>query len=149
VSANNRIVWSGMAELKAQLRQLPAHLTNEAHGIVTAAAMSAYGEIYAAYPEVTGNLKAGLAVDTGAGMKASSRALGANAVLVNRAKHAWLYDNGTGQRRSSTHANLGSMTPTHVFVRAAMKHRRAMYERLIWMLEQEGLRVRGSIDAAA
>ena len=115
---------------------------------MNAAAQGAYTDIYNAYPEVTGNLKAGLKIG-GGGMAASSRALGANAVLSNSAKHAWLYDNGTATRKSSTRKFLGRMTPTHTFVKAAIKHRAAMYERLRFMLEREGLTTRGSIDAAA
>jgi hypothetical protein len=148
MSADNRIVWDGLRELRAQLRELPAHLTNEASGIVNATVQAAYTEIYNAYPEgETGNLRAGLTIGSGT-MKASSRALGANAVLYNNAKHAWIYDNGTGPRRSSTRTRLGSMRPMHTFVRAAIKHRRAMYGRLAFMLEREGLIVRGSADAA-
>lgn len=143
-----RVQWTGLRELREQLRQLPQHLTNEASGIVQAAVQSAYTDIYNAYPAVTGNLRAGLTIG-GGGMRASSRALGANALLYNSAKHAWLFDNGTAERRSNTRTRLGSMKPTHVFVRAAMKHRRAMYARLVHMLEREGLRVTGSIDAAA
>jgi hypothetical protein len=151
----NRIQWTGLTELRAWLRNLPEHLTNEASGIVSSSVQHAFTEIYNGYPiGPTGNLRRGLKMrlpgEGGSGMRASSKALGVNAILYNHAPHAWFYDNGTATRRSSTRpGGLGYMKPTHLFVRTAIKWRTAMYARLVFMLEREGLIVTGSFDAAA
>ena len=88
-----KLVWSGLEEFKADLRNLPAALTEDAGVIVITAAEEAANAVVAAYPERTGNLRRGVGlknVDMGR--------FGAGAVVYNKAKHAWLYDNGTEAR---------------------------------------------------
>jgi hypothetical protein len=62
---------------------------------------------------------------------------GAGAISRNRAKHAWLYDNGSQARHYTTKSGAthdtgamwGKTPPTHVFVRTVIRKRRQMYER--------------------
>lgn len=139
--------WSGLEELKAQLRSLPADLAGEASGIVGAAATEARTEIalvYAAHVGPTGNLARGLQpVATVAGP------VSASARLKNTAKHAWLFDNGSQARHwlsgKSTGRMWGRTPPTHVFVATIIRRRRQMYERLKALLVEHGLTVSGDV----
>lgn len=138
--------WAGLEELRAQLRALPAELAAEASRIVLDSAEAARSEIDAGYPEVSGNLKRGLIVK-----RAAAGPYGAGAVLTNRAKHAWLYDNGTQARHYVTQAGKthptgrmwGKSAPTHLFVKTVIRKRRLMYERLKGLLQRHGLTVSG------
>lgn len=136
--------WDGLQELQAQLRTLPERLKQEAGGIVLAAGERARARIYDAYGEKSGDLRSHLYV------KASSQGLyGAGVLLVNNAKHAWLWDNGSEARHYTTkngvrHATgrmWGKSSPPHTFVRIAMDERERMYEELADLLRDEGLTV--------
>jgi hypothetical protein len=140
--SNNRLVWDGLAELRAQLRSLPRELAGEASDIVTGAADGAKSDIVAAYPERTGNLRDHVIVS-----KAPAGIYGAGAVVKSTAKHAWMFENGTQARHTALGANRGSMPPGHVFIPAVIRRRRAMYADLKALLVRHGLRVSG--DAAA
>jgi hypothetical protein len=145
--SNNRIVWSGLEELKAALRTLPAELAEEAGGIVLGAAEGAKAAIIAAYPARTGDLRKH--VTLGKGTKVGR--FGASTILKNNAKHAWIFENGSQARsyvtvRGKKHLT-GRMPPGHVFVPIVIQHRRAMYERLKELLVRHGLVVSG--EAAA
>lgn len=134
----NRIVWEGLDELRAALRALPDELAAEASGIVLAAAEAARQEIVDAYPHRTGALWSGMAVTTTAAGR-----YGAGAVVINRAKHAYIFEVGTQARHTSLGANRGSMPAGNVFIPRVIKHRRAMYEQLKALLERAGLEVSG------
>lgn len=138
--AGNRIVFDGLAELKAALRTLPAELAQEAGEIVKANAAEAAREIRADYPSRTGNLKNHVYVTN------EARQFGASAVVKNTAKHAWLYDNGSQARHTDIGANRGSMpaAPTgRSFVAHMIRRRRIMYQILKDLLVSKGLMVSG------
>lgn len=135
-----RLEWRGLDELKAALRELPAHLASEAQDIVFGAADAAAAEIVAAYPSRTGNLRKGVSV------KRQTSVFSTTATVINKATHAFIFENGTQARHNKIGANRGSMPPGHVFVPRVVRHRRAMYEGLKDLLEREGLMVTG--DAA-
>lgn len=136
--------FDGLAEFRAQLRQLPRELTDEAQEIVHDAAERAKAMAERGYPEVTGNLKKGLYVRVD---KRVSASFGARAVLVNVAPHSHLYENGSAVR-SFNGWNRGRMPqpPRHVFVPAAMRARREMYLRLRRLVEGKGFKVTGRAD---
>ena len=135
-----KVTWSGLAELRAALRNLPAALTADASTIVSKAAADAEAEIRAGYASHrrTGNLADHVVVKTlGAG------AFGISIQIKNTARHAWLFDAGTQVRHTAIGANRGSMPPGRVFVPAVIRHRRAMYAELKAMLVAHGLSVSG------
>jgi len=145
VSGTNQIVWEGLTELRAALRELPANLATEASGIVNDAAEGAKAEILAAYQahRRSGDLAAHLTLGRG-------RAIGrfsASTILKNNAKHAWMFENGSQARHHKLGGSTGSMPAAHIFIPTVMRHRRAMYARLAALLEYHGLSVTG--DAAA
>jgi hypothetical protein len=142
--ANNRIVWSGLEELKAELRNLPADLTKEASNEVRSAANGAAVKIRTAYGKHrrTGNLQESVEVD----QKSEGR-FSAAMVVKSTSPIAWLFDNGSQARHWASGKSTGQMwgrtPPTHVFVRTVMQARREMYEKLKAMLVRHGLMVQG------
>lgn len=138
--SNNRLDL-GLDELREALRKLPAELTGEASHIVEGAANGAAAQIKAAYPRRTGNLVNGVSVET-----VSSGQFSAGAIVKNKAKHAYIFDNGTQARHDAIGANRGSMPPGHVFVPAVIRKRRQMYEQLKDLLVRNGLQVSGDAE---
>ena len=146
--ANNRLVFDGLAELKAQLRALPAELTVEASRIVDATANAAATEIRTEYGRhnVTGDLQSGVVVT-----HVDQGKYAAGALVKSTSPHAWLFDNGSQARHyfsknGKTHSTgkmWGRIPPTHVFVRTVSKARRGMFGKLKDMLVRNGLIVTG------
>lgn len=134
MSASVRL--EGLDELRAELRSLPSELATEASGIVIEAAQSAKAAIH--YPRRTGKLADGLKVET-----VSAGQYGAGAVLKNTSKLAHIFENGSQARHTAIGANRGSMPPGHVFVPAAIRARRSMYDRLRALLVRHGATVSG------
>lgn len=132
------IQWTGLEELKAQLRTLPSDLTAEASGIVNGAGNSAKQEIEGAYPERTGDLRNHVSLST-----QSLGQFGAGVVVKNTSKHASIFENGTQARHTAIGANRGSMPPGRVFIPIASRWRRQMYEQFKAMLVRHGLTVSG------
>ncbi len=137
----SQVVWSGLEELKAQLRNLPADLTAEASGIVTDRAERAKQDIETSYPERTGNLRKGLRLGSGSNVGR----FGASTVLKNTAKHAWIFENGTQARHTDIGANRGAMPAGHIFIPIVIRQRRAMYADLKALIERHGFVVTGDV----
>jgi hypothetical protein len=139
--SNNRLVFDGLAELREQLRSLPADMTGEASNIIDATANGAAVEIRTAYGghRVTGRLQDGVVVT-----HVDKGKYSAGAIVKNTAKHAGIFENGTQARHTDLGANRGSMPPGHVFVPIVIRKRREMYGKLQAMLERMGLTVSGS-----
>jgi hypothetical protein len=135
------VTWSGLDELRADLRNLPAHLATEASAIVWFSASQAKADVVAGYTahRRTGNLADHVSVTTREGSP-----YGTAVVVKSSARHAWMFENGTQARHNSLGANRGSMPPGHVFIPAMIRHRRQMYVALQSMMERAGLRVSGS-----
>jgi hypothetical protein len=136
----------GLPELLEALRQLPEQLKMEAGAIIEGAAERAQAQIYQTYPKVTGNLRRGLALE-----RAESE-FGVSIQLLNKAKHAYIYEIGTAARHYITKENgvvhaTGAMPAGNVFVPIVIRNRTAMYEALARLIEAHGLEV--SVDAAA
>ena len=122
----NRFQFTGLRELKADLRRLPAELRDEGRAIVVDAANAAADELRSKYPEgPTGNLRRGVRV-----VQATEQTKFGIAMKVKSvAPHAIIYERGSELRRYRG-ASRGKMRPTHLFARTLSKHRREMYERL-------------------
>ena len=135
----SQLVWSGLQELKAALRNLPTELAAEATGIVSGRAERAMRDIETSYPERTGNLRKGLRLGSGA----SVGRFGASTILKNVSPHAWIFENGTQARHNDLGANRGAMPPGHIFIPIVIRQRRAMYHDLAALLERHGFTVSG------
>jgi hypothetical protein len=142
--ANNRIVWSGLEELKRELRNLPTELTKEASNDVRAAANGAAVRVRTEYGKhrVTGRLQESVEVN-----EQSSGRFGVKFVVRSTDPIAWLFDNGSQARHwvsgKSTGTMWGRTPPTHVFVRTMIKSRREQFEKHKEMLRRHGLIVLG------
>jgi hypothetical protein len=138
--ASNRLVFTGLSELRAELRALPAALTGEASSLVQGAATSAAAAIQTAYGahRRSGNLQDHVVVETRAAGQ-----FGAAMIVKATAKHAGLFENGSQARHTAIGANRGSMPPGHVFVPEIIRARRAMWGALADLLTRHGLRVTG------
>lgn len=134
-----RFEWSGLDELKAALRRLPAELAQEGGDIVVRRATEAKEEIvdrYAGHRE-SGNLESHVKVDV------DQRPTGASAVVKSTAKHAFIFEHGTQVRRDSKGRNRGAMPAANIFVPVMIRKRRAMNEDHANLLRQKGLEVTG------
>ena len=138
--SNNRLVFDGLAELRQQLRNLPAELTAEASNIVNATANSAAVEIRSEYGKhrVTGNLQAGVVIS-----HVDKGKFSAGAIVKSTAKHAAIFEIGTQARHTDLGADRGSMPPGNVFVPIIARRRRGMYQALKNLLARQGLTVSG------
>jgi bacteriophage HK97-gp10 putative tail-component len=142
VSASLR--WDGLAELKAQLRSLPADLTGEAIRIVEARANRAAADARSGYAAhvVSGNLQKGVTVTHFDRGKYS-----AGAIVKNTAPHASIFEHGTVARHYVTKNGAqhltGAMPAFNVFIPAMQRQRRGMYDDLIVMMQRHGLTVLG------
>jgi hypothetical protein len=130
----------GLDELREALKALPGELTREAGTIVLTAANATAQQVVAAYPTgPTGALKRGVGVET------RSDAVSAVAIVRNKARHAYIFERGTGPRRWKKNGkNTGSMPEGRVFIPIAMEQRRRMVAALIDLVERAGLKVSGS-----
>jgi hypothetical protein len=144
--AHNRFVWSGLAELRAALRTLPADLARGAAPVVTDAAEGAAAEVRSNYQAhaFTGNLAKSVQVKTMPG-----GGVGARAEVRASASHAHWFEYGTAGRQTSQGAYRGVMPaapPVHAFIPTVMAARRRMYRELGAVLERAGLEVSGNAD---
>ena len=117
----NQVVWQGLAELRAQLRQLPEDCTVEAARLVEGTANGAYVDIGGAYPRRTGNLRRGMRLQ-----KTERNGMVVKAAVKNVAPHANLFEIGTQARHTKLGAYRGSMPPGHVFVPRIVRARRRL-----------------------
>jgi hypothetical protein len=138
------MIWEGLDEFRAALRQLPAELTAEASHIVQGTANAAIVDMRAEYPE--GELRDKLfqsGVDRGT--------YGTGILIKNASGWAWHWDHGTKLRHThggarqghGTGAEWGGGAPPHTFGRIMAQQRRLMYEQLKAMMESHGLTVTG------
>lgn len=150
--ASTTVRWDGLQDLYKQLRNLPDDLVMQAANIVAFHAESAATDIEAAYPYgPAGRFRKGDPIEPGnlkAGMGAvglSGGRWGINYLVINRAKHAWIYEHGTRARHYYTVNGIrklvGSMPARPTFIPRVITWRRRMVDALAAMLERQGLRV--------
>lgn len=137
--SNNRLVFDGMSELRAALRQLPAELAGEAGRIIEGEANAAVTEMRQAYPVRTGRLMQSTVVS-----RVNRGKYASGAIVKNTSKHAHLFEFGTQTRQNAIGANRGAMPPGNVFVPAMIRARRRMYRALAALLERKGMTVTGT-----
>jgi hypothetical protein len=136
--AANQLRLDGVNELRAALKALPPELVREAGVIVHAQADAAAREMAGAYPVHTGNLRNHLRIEL------SGDAVSATARVRNTARHAAIFEYGTGPRRWASGKSTGRMPAGRVFIPIAMQRRRIMLSALIDLVERAGLHVSGA-----
>jgi hypothetical protein len=138
--SNNRIVFEGLDELRAALRQLPSDLAGEASNIVVGIANAAALNMRTLYGDhrVSGELQEKVVVE-----RLEVGKVAAGMVVKSASKLAGIFENGTQARHTALGANRGSMPPGHVVIPTAIAARRRMYEQLKDMLVRHGLEVSG------
>lgn len=135
---DNQLTINGLTELRAALQKLPPDLVREAAVIVDAQAEAAAREMIGAYPVHTGNLRNHVRVDL------HNDAVSATARVRNTARHAYIFEKGTGPRRWASGKNTGRMPAGRVFIPIAIQRRRIMLAALIDLVERSGLHVSGA-----
>jgi len=146
------LTWIGMKELLAELKKLPAELTELGTAIVKESAERAAAEVKAAYPigpgdddYEGGNLRKGVRVG---GKRTGQYAMGWT--VRSTAPHAHMFETGTQVRYNVSRnqmplkipAHRGFMPGSNIFVPIMVVRRREMYEDLTALLESAGLDVR-------
>ena len=105
--------------------------------IVWAHGQEAERRVYAAYPEVDGNLRRGVKLD-----KREAGPYGAAAVLRSRARHASLYEWGSETVRYTRKGiSRGRMPGFKVFVPIMQRQRRLMVQALVALVRRAGFTV--------
>jgi hypothetical protein len=137
--SNNRLTFPGLAELRAELRALPAALAAEAAHIVEGRANGAGATIKGGYPSRAGELRDKLEVEH------TRNPFGARSVVRNTSKHALPFEYGTQARHTKIGANRGSMPANPLFTQTVRRERRAMYSDLQAMVVRHGLTVTGDV----
>ena len=126
----------GLDELRAALKKLPADLQREAAVIVQAQAEQMAVDVQGAYPFVTGNLRSHVQVTL-----SSDAVGGVSARVKNTAKHAHIYEKGTGARAWKNGKSTGVMPANPTFIPIAILRRRVMTAALVDVVERAGLTV--------
>jgi hypothetical protein len=152
------LTWSGLEELKAALRALPADLAAEAGHLVQGAANGAAAEIKRGYPvraptprepkstaSKPGDLRDGLSVAV-----VTMGPYGAGAVVRNKDKTASWFEYGTQTRRTGKGYGRGAIVrpspPGRVFIPAVRAARRRLYADLADLVRRHGLTVSGRAE---
>jgi hypothetical protein len=123
----------------AELRKLPDDLATEAKAIVETHAIDFASRTQSGYPVgQTGNLKRGVT------KQIERMGVSVFALVRTRAQHAWLYDNGSKERRTRTGESRGSMPArpeAERFVPRAIRVRERMNMQLMDLVRRAGLEV--------
>jgi Bacteriophage HK97-gp10, putative tail-component len=146
-----KFFWTGLEELKAQLRTLAPRLVEQGLKLAQAEANAAAVQIrsnYAAHRQ-TGRLQASVSVSS----RVSGRTYVARADVRAGARHAAWFEFGTAGkvRYTTTGGSRGVLPPApplHAFFPVIFRHRRILFGQLGALLAREGLTPRGLADAA-
>lgn len=134
-----RVAMDGIEQLRWALRKLPQDLHEEAIVIVRAHADECARITRAAYPiGPTGNLVRGVTVEH------NSSKFFSQAIVRSRAKHSYIFENGTRERRTNNNVSRGAMPQAEEsqrFIPKAIRVRQRMVRALIDMVRRYGLEV--------
>lgn len=131
------VFGSGLEDLRAALRNLPAELAAEAEHVVEGAANGAAAAIKGAYPRRSGDLDDHVSVDL------QRTPFGVVGIVRNTSKLARIFEYGTQARHNALGANRGAMPPGRVFIPNISAARRRMVDDLIAIVQRAGLEVTG------
>ena len=125
-----QMIFGGLDELKAELAQLPAKLQRESAPIELAHATDAMAEVVAAYPSVTGELRAGVKV-----VERTPHGVAVLYTLVTSAYYAHIYEYGSVHQR-----------PRPTFLPITERTRRDSTAAVATLVEDQGLEVSAKRD---
>jgi len=132
------LVWTGLDELKAALRALPAELAGEGADIVENRAELATSSIRQCYPLRSGDLRAKLTVEH------TRTPFGARSVIRNTSRHAVPFEIGSQVNRVTAQGwNRGRMPANPIFTQTIVRERRRMHDDHKALLVRKGLQVSG------
>jgi len=135
------VTWTGLEELQAALRALPAALAGDGADIIENRAEVAKASIIQGYPLEEGDLRNKVEVEH------TRSEFGARSVVRSTSTHAEEFEYGTEARHYTTKRGVrhltGKMPPGHVFVPAVVRERHRMYDELKDLLVSHGLTVSG------
>lgn len=136
------MTWDGLDQFRQALLALPETLAANGGRIVEGITNAAEREIRAGYPPSAESLRDHVVSDM------TRTPFGAVGRVRNTSKLAFIYEHGSQARHYITRRGkrhlTGRMPPGHVFVPAAMRQRRKMYQQLKDMLTSMGFRVTGN-----
>lgn len=134
-----KVQWTGLTEFQAALRNLPDALAKEAANEGRSAANAAAVDIRTAYGahRHTGRLQDSVKVTE------QKVAFGFRYTVRTSAKHAHLLEFGTQARHTTLGISRGSTPPFNIFIPRTRRWQRSLMERLIALLQRQGLRVTG------
>jgi len=134
------VVWTGLAEYRAELQALPTACTGEAAKVIEGEVNGAYvavAQVYGAHRH-TGTLRKRLQIVP---LKVSGN-LTTGRELKSGSPIAWLFDNGSQARHWASGKNTGTMwgktPPTHIFARSVGRARRNVTNLLKAMVLRRG-----------
>lgn len=139
------VTWTGMAEYREQLRQLPEACVGEAAKVIEGETNAAYRTVAAGYVghQVSGGLLKRLRLSP----LRSGGALTTGVKLTSGSPIAWLFDNGSRARHwvsgKSTGQMWGHTPPTHIFSRTVGRTRRSIIKQLKEAMARRGATVSG------
>jgi hypothetical protein len=123
----NRLELRGFDDLKRELAALPVKLQHDADPILLRSARQSEAQLTAAYPVVTGALRAGVKI-----VERVARGVATLYTLVSSAPHAHLYEFGTAHT-----------APRATFLPITERDRRAATVAVAELVRAEGLQVSG------
>jgi HK97 gp10 family phage protein len=130
--------FSGIDELIADMQKLPDDMKGEAGNLILGSANAMATDVRREYPFKKGALVRGVTVNRRGPLLVQVR---------SSSPEAHLNEFGTVQRSTAAGANRGSMPAKPVFIPAAVRHRRRLFEGFQQMLRR--IRVRGMTGSAA
>jgi hypothetical protein len=132
------VTWTldGLDEAVHEFDRFPTDSANEARAIIGSAAQGAAAAIQAAYPVVSGELRAGVGVEP-----LQQDQLYAGDRVVSRSDHAHVYEYGSQLRRTAQGWGRGVMPrpPTFIFGRELTRARAGVGDGLTGILARGGL----------
>lgn len=126
----NKLVLTGFKELRSELVALPDTVKRESAPILVRYARAAQTEVLAAYPTITGELRAGVRI-----VERVARGVATLYTLVTSAPYAHIFEFGSARSR-----------PRATFLPISERERRASVVAVADMVEAKGLVVRGARD---
>lgn len=140
MSADNKLTFDGLDELREELRHLPADLTEKGISIVTEHAQAAERAIETGYPiGPTGTLRRRVVLERSPSLKNSC-----SFAVRSQAPHANIFERGTVQRHTKKGWNRGRMPQqpeSERLIPKAIRIRKRMTDALIELVRSEGFEV--------
>lgn len=133
------MVWHGLEEFRAQLRQVPKNCSGESARIIEGGVNGAFVTISTVYGKhrYTGTLQDRLTITP---MRQKGE-LTTGLVLKSGSPLAWIFDNGTQARHWKSGKSTGKMwartPPTHIFLKTIIKTRREITDKLHGMVHRQ------------